>query len=252
MTINVAETIRKMMGWCPQKGFNFADARREKHELYDDKFHKKDSHTAKGITTGEKLIIDYLNFNIVSITIILFSIVIAIFVLIIAAFFVPILRNFVQIIFSIGFFIVLFLLLYAKRKNAELTTGSIIVNRPFHKPVIIPKDSILKTEVVKNYNHTLRWIYPLLVIIWLAFSMKSIIDVSSLYFSGNNSLLDTISTGIMYIGLMSAYTSIYFTNKNKSPYRSALKITAKLNNEVSLYVYVDDPQKMKNMLEVSI
>jgi hypothetical protein len=63
-----------MMGWCPQKSFDFADARSEKHELYDDKFYQKDSHTAKGITTGEKLIIDYLDFNIVSIAIILFSI----------------------------------------------------------------------------------------------------------------------------------------------------------------------------------
>ena len=252
MTINVAETVRKLMGWCPQKGFDFADARREKHEQYDDKIHEKDSHTAKRITTGEKLIIDYLDFNIVGIAILLFSIVIAIFVLVVSAFFVPILRNFVLIIFSIGFFIVFFLLLCAKIKNAEITADSIIVNRPFQKSVVIPKDSILKTEVVKNYNHSLRWIFSLSIIIILAFSIKSIIDVSSLYFSGNYSLLDTISIVIMHIGLISAYILIYFTNKNKSPYRSALKITAKLKNEVSLYVYVDDPQGMKNTLGVSL
>lgn len=252
MTLNFAQTIRKMMGWCPQKGFDFADARREKHELYDDKFYQKDSHTAKGITTGEKLIIDYLDFNIVSIAIILFSIVMAIFVLMISAFFVPILRNFVFIIFSVGLFIVIFILMYAKRKNAELTVDSIIVNRPFQKPVVIPKDTILKTEVVKNYNHSVRWIIPLSVIIILAISMKSIADVSSHYFAGNYSLLDTIPIVFVNIGLISAYISIYFMGKKKSTYRSALKITAKLKNEVSLYVYVDDPQELKNTLEVGL
>ena len=243
--------IKKLMGWCPQKGFDFADARREKHEMYDDKFYQMDSHAVKSITTGDKLIIDYLEFNIVSIAIILFSIVIAIFVLIIA-FFVPILRNFVQIIFSIGFFVVLILLMYAKRKNAELTTGSIIVNRQFQKPVVIPKDSILKTEVVKNYNHSFRWIHPLLVVIMSAFFMNNIMYVSSSYFGGYYSLLDATSTIVLYIGLMSAYTSIYFMGKKKSTYRNALKITAKLKNEVSLCVYVDDPQEMKHKLEASL
>ena len=251
MTVLI-ENIRKIMGWCPKKGFNLADARREKHEQYDDEFHEKNSHVTKGITTGEKLIIDYLEFNIVSIAIILFSIVIAIFVLIISVFFIPTLRNFVQIIFSVGFFIVLILLLYAKRKNAELTAGSIIINRPFHKSVVIPKDSILKTEVIKNYNHSLRWILPPIVIIMLAFSMNNIIDVSSQYFTGNYSLLDATSILFVYFGLMLIYISIYFMSKKKSTYRNALKITAKLKNEVSLYVYVDDPQEMKQKLEASL
>ena len=253
MTLNVAETIRKMMGWCPQKGFKFADARREKHELYDDKFHVKDSHAAKGITTRENLIIYYRDVNIVSIAIIaiiLFSIIMVIFFII--ALFIPILRNFVYILSSIGFFIVSFYMLYFNGKNAELTTGSIIVNRPFHKPVVIPKDSILKTEVVKNYNHSFRWIFPLMVIIMSAFFMNNIINVSSRYFAGNYSLLDTISIVFAYIGMMSLYISIYLKGKKISPYSSALKITAKLKNEVSLYVYVNDPQEMKNTLEVGL
>ena len=244
--------VKKLMGWCPQKGFEFADARREKHELYDDKFHVKDSQAAKGITTGEKLIIYYQNVNIVSIAIILFSIVIAIYVLMIIALFVPIFRNFVYIIFSIASFIISFYMLYFNGKNAEITAGSIIVNRPFHKSVVIPKDSILKTKVVKNYNHSFRWIFPLMGILWLAFIMEKIIDVSSSYFAGNYLLLDTISIIFMYIGIMSLYISIYLMSKKSSSYRNALKITAKLKNEVSLYVYVNDPQEMKNTLEVSL
>lgn len=252
MTFNVAENIRKLMEWCPQKGFDFADTKREKHELYDYKFNEKDAHAAKGITTGGNLIIDYQDVNIVSIAIILFSIVTAIFVLVIIAFFIPMFRNFVHILFSIAFFIISFLILYSTRINAELTTGSIIVNRPFHKSVVIPKDSILKTGVVNNYNHSVRWIYILLIIIMLAFSMKSIIDASSLYFAGNNSLLDTISIVSINIGMMLVFIVIFFTNKIKSPYHSALKITAKLKNEVSIYVYVEDPQEMKNVLEASL
>ena len=252
MLVDITDRMKRMMGWCPQKGFNLADARREKHEQYDDEFHEMNSHVTKGITTGEKLIIDYLEINIVSIAIILFSIVISIFVLIISVFFIPILRNFIHIIFSAGYFIVLILLLYAKRKNAELTAGSIIVNRPFHKSVVIPKDSILKTEVVKNYSYSLRRILPPIVIIMLTFSMSKIIDVSSQYFTGNYSLLDATSNLFVYIGLMLIYISIYFMGKKKSTYRNALKITAKLKNEVSLNVYVDDPQEMKNKLEVNL
>ncbi len=59
-------------------------------------------------------------------------------------------------------------------------------------------------------------------------------------------------SGYPTIGIMSLYISIYLKGKKISPYRSALKITAKLKNEVSLYVYVDDPQEMKNTLEVSL
>ena len=254
MTLNFAENIRKIMGWCPQKCFDLADARREKHEQYDDKFYQKDSHAAKGVTSGDKLIIDYQDINIASIVIItgiLFLIVMAIFFII--AFFIPILRNFVYFIFSMAFFIISFLVLYySYKRNAELTAGSIIVNRPFHKSVLIPKDSILKIEVVKNYNYSFRWIFPLMVIIMSAFFMNKIINVSSSYFAGNYSLLDTTSIVFMYIGITSLYLSIYFKGKKISPYRSVLKITAKLKNEVSLYVYVDDPQEMKNTLEVSL
>ncbi len=186
-----------------------------------------------------------------SIAIILFSIVIAISVLMIIALFVPIFRNFVFIIFSIASFIISFYMFYFNGKNAELTAGSIIVNRPFHKSVVIPKDSILKTEVVKNYNHSFRWIFPLMMIIMSAFFMNNIINVSSRYFAGNYSLLDTISIVFAYIGIISLYISIYLKGKKISPYRSVLKITAKLKNEVFLYVYVNDPQEMKNTLEVS-
>ena len=252
--IALVENIRKVMGWCPQKGFDFIDARREKHELYDDKFHVKDSHAAKGVTSGKKLIIDYQDINIASIIIItgiLFLIVMAISFII--ALLIPILRNFVYILSSMAFFIISFLMLYySYKRNAELTAGSIIVNRPFHKSVVIPKDSILKTEVVKNYSHSFRWIFPLMVIIMSAFFMNKIINVSSSYFAGNYSLLDTTSIVFMYIGITSLYLSIYFKGKKISPYRSVLKITAKLKNEVSLYVYVDDPQEMKNTLEVSL
>ena len=252
MLVDITDRMRRMMGWCPQKGFNLADARREKHEQYDDEFHEMNSHVTKGITTGEKLIIYYQNVNIVSIAIILFSIVIAISVLMIIALFVPIFRNFVFIIFSIASFIISFYMFYFNGKNAELTAGSIIVNRPFHKSVVIPKDSILKTEVVKNYSYSLRRILPPIVIIMLTFSMSKIIDVSSQYFTGNYSLLDATSNLFVYIGLMLIYISIYFMGKKKSTYRNALKITAKLKNEVSLNVYVDDPQEMKNKLEVNL
>ena len=252
--IALVENIRKVMGWCPQKGFDFIDARREKHELYDDKFHVKDSHAAKGVTSGKKLIIDYQDINIASIIIItgiLFLIVMAISFII--ALLIPILRNFVYILSSMAFFIISFLMLYySYKRNAELTAGSIIVNRPFHKSVVIPKDSILKTEVVKNYSHSFRWIFPLMVIIMSALFMNRIISVSSRYFAGNYSLLDTISIVIVYIGIMSIYISIYFMGKKTTSYRNALKISAKLKNQVSLYVYVDDPQEMKNTLEVSL
>ena len=253
MILNFTETIRKMMGWCPQKGFNFADARSEKHELYDNKFHEKDSHTTKEITTGEKLIIEYRDINMAGIVLIfgfLYLIFMAIFFII--ALFSPILRNFVYIISSMSLFIISYYMLYFNEKNAELTAGSIIVNRPFHKSVVIPKDSILKTKVVKNYNHSFRWIFPLMGILWLAFIMEKIIDVSSSYFAGNYLLLDTISIIFMYIGIMSLYISIYLMSKKSSSYRNALKITAKLKNEISLYVYINDPQEMKNTLEVSI
>ena len=254
MLVDIADRMKRMMGWCPQKGFDFADARSEKHEPYDDKFYQKDSHAAKGVTSGEKLIIDYQDINIAGIVIItgiLLSIVMAIFFII--AFFLPIFRNFVYIIFSIASFIISFLMLYySYRRNAELTAGSIIVNRPFQKSIVIPKDSILKSEVVKNYNHSFWWIFPLLVIIMSAFFMNKIIDVSTSYFGGNYSLLDTISIVFAHIGIMSIYVSIYFMGKKTTPYRSALKITAKLKNEISLYVYVDDPQELKNTLEVSL
>jgi len=91
-----------------------------------------------------------------------------------------------------------------------------------------------------------------MVIIWLAFFMNKIIDASSRYFAGNYSLMDTASIIFMYIGIISVYISIYCMGKKKSPYRNALKITAKLKNEVSLYIYADDPQEMKNILEVNL
>lgn len=252
MTQIVAQMIRKLMGWCPQIS-GLAEAGREK-QLWDDTFHKKISQTTKVITTEDNLVIDYQDFNVVSIAIILaiilFSIVIAVFVLMISTFFVPIIRNFAFLILSAGFLIVIVFLMYVKRVNAEITVDSIIVNRPVKKPIIIPKNSILKTDVVKNFYHSASRILTLPLIIWLAISLNTIADVLSHYFAGNYSLLDVIPIILVNISLFSAFISIYFIGKKKSTYPSALKITAKLKNEVYLYVYVDDPQKLKKILDV--
>lgn len=144
--------IKKLMGWCPQKDFILENAGIENHELYYNSSFQRDTRSEKGTEITADI-----DTGIIPAAGLLAFIVLLFFGLIF-----PILVYFA--VFSV--FLSYLIQFIQDRTTLEITSGSIILRRPLFKPVVIPKESILRTEVVKNINYTLRWILlPLAIVL---------------------------------------------------------------------------------------
>lgn len=238
MTINVTEIIRKTMGWCPQKDLALAHIEVEKHGLSYTSLYKNGVLSEK----GTNIIIDYQYMDIASIAIILFTALAALFVLFMVGFVLPIYREFVSLLVASPVFLAAVILLYQDRTNIEFTSTAIIIRRPFFKPIVISRDSILKTEVVKNYNHTIRWMILPVAIILLIFLGKDTMDIAFQYIAQKEPIAAIISIVFVKATTMLLFVVLFYKSKIRSYNPNALKITAKNKKEVTLYV--DNPQEL--------
>jgi len=234
MTFNL-ENIRKMMGWCPQKDFTLAQTGIDKYEHSYAFLANTDAHQGK----GTDIIIDYHKdlFKIVSLAGVGF------FALIIASLIFPILGFFITLPILVGYAV----LLYQEKTKVEFTQNSINIQRPLFKPVIIPKDSILKFEIVNNLSYTMRWTIPLLVIVMLIYFRKSAIDIF-IYMAKNPPFYSVFLSILGKLAIVMILSVLFYKNYIRKKYPKVLKIILKDGSNVIFYA--DSPQELMNKLEV--
>lgn len=235
MIANMVDKIKRVMGWCPQKDFTLAQTYIDKYEHSYAFLANTDAHQGK----GTDIIIDYHKdlFKIVSLAGVGF------FALIIASFIYPILGFFTTLPILVGYAV----LLYQERTKVEFTQNSINIQRPLFKPVIIPKDSILKFEIVNNLSYTMRWTIPLLVIVMLIYFRKSAIDIF-IYMAKNPPFYSVFLSILGKLAIVMILSVLFYKNYIRKKYPKVLKIILKDGSNVIFYA--DSPQELMNKLEV--
>ena len=133
------------------------------------------------------------------------------------------------------------------RTTLEITSSSVIFRRSLFKHVVIPKESILKIEVVKNINYTLRWILlplAIVLIVVLAYGAKDILYISDSLkdFSAIISKFSLKGTIILILGVTFYMACI------RSKYPKALKITSKIKKRIT--IYTEDPHELARKLGI--
>jgi len=235
MITNVVDKIKRVMGWCPQKDFTLAQTDINMYEHSYAFLANTDAHQGK----GTNIIIDYHKdlFKIVSLA------AVSSFALIIASLIFPILGFFITLPILVGYAV----LLYQERTKVEFTQNSINIQRPLFKPVIIPKDSILKFEIVNNLSYTMRWTIPLFVIVMLIYFRKSAIDIF-IYMAKNPPFYSVFLSILVKLAVVMILSVLFYKNYIRKKYPKVLKIILKDGSNVIFYA--DSPQELMNKLEV--
>ena len=231
------EWVRKIMGWCPQKDYPLMQTDIDKYEHSNAYPANTDAHRGK----GKDIIIDYHKdfFKIILLT------TAAFFALIIASIIFPVLRFFITLPVFVGYAV----LLYQERTKVEFTQDSINIQRPLFKPIIIPKDSIQKFKIVKNLNYTMRWTFPLLVMVMLIYFRKSAIDIF-IYMAKNPPFYAIFLYGLVKLAVVMMLSVPFYKAYIRKNYPRVLKIILKGGNEVIFYA--DNPQKLMDKLEARL
>lgn len=231
----VAEHIKKLMGWCPKKDYTLVQTDIEKYEYSNAFLANTDTHRGK----GTDIIIDYHKdfFNI------LFLSCIGLFALIIAVIIIPILGFFITSPILVGYAV----LLYQVKTKVEFTPNSINIQRPLFKPVIIPKDSIRKFEIVKNLSYTMRWTLPFFVIFMLIYFRKSAIDIF-IYMAKNPPFYSVFLYVLVQLSVVMMLSVLFYMTYIRKKYPRVLKIILEGGSDVTFYA--DNPQELMNKLEV--
>jgi hypothetical protein len=228
--MNVFETIKKLVGRCPQKDFTREIASIEKHEQYIISSYEKDAHAGKTM----KIITDY------QFSTVLYAGSAVFFIFLIAGivFSIPV---YFAVLSVLSIFLTSVILFVQDRTTMEFSSNALIIRRLLFKPVEISKDDILKTEVVKNPNRRFRRAIILLVIAALIFQAKGAIDTLS-----RSTLHNTVPYFIfrvfLEVTLLVFVQVLFYKWYIRSHYENLLKITSRTKRQVT--IYVDNPQEL--------
>jgi hypothetical protein len=241
MTINLMENVKKMMGWCPHKDI-LANFNKNDCEMISITSYKNDVFSEK----GTKIVIDYRYLSTSIIAIILFAVFFGIIFLFIASFVFPEIRNLFPLLFPLLLLLASVVLLYQDRIHVIFTSNAIIIKRPLLQSIVISKESILKTEVMKNINHKIRLIILPVAILVQIFLIMDAVNTISRNIAQNDPLAVIISFVFLKVTTMVLFVVLFYKVYIRSCYPDALKVTVKDNKEFT--IYIDNPRDMENKL----
>jgi len=232
-------TGRKIMGWCPQKDFGFMQAGDTKHRTGVHDFCAGYGDTQK--KKWEKVLVDVP---------VLDSGMIRIFlpVMIVGFMLMTIVNHYSILDFFILFAYYLALLLWVlqNRTTVELTHGTIIIHRPFLRSIVMQKNEITKTQVIKNYTHTTRWIIrPVGLIVLILLAIR---NINAIYINIEQSLSMLVTmVNIFSMPLITLMFAVIFYNfEMRAHYRAAMEVAT---SKRQVTFYVDNPDEFSVMLQ---
>ena len=239
MTLNVAETVRKMMGWCPQQDFEFMQAGDTKHRpgMHDYCAGYEDTQKKR----REKVLVDVPFLDSGMIRILLPVGIVGLTLTIIVNHY-----SILHIFIVLAYYLAFLLLVLQNRTTVELTHGTIIIHRLFLRSIVIQKNEVIKTQVMKNFAHTIRWIIRPVELILLIFLATH--NINAIYINIEQSLpmLVTI-VNIFSIPLITVMVAVIFYNfEIRTHYKATLNVAT---NKCQVAFYADNPDEFSLMLQ---
>ncbi|HJH31155.1 MAG TPA: DUF1673 family protein [Methanosarcinaceae archaeon] len=214
MLMDVADRMKIMMGWCPQKDFEFMQAGDTKHKTGMHNFCAGYGDTQK--KRREKMFVDVPVLESGMIRIVLPVMIVGFMLMAIVNHY-SMLDLFIVFIFYLSFL----LWFFQNRTTVELTDDTIIIHRPFLRSIVIQKNEVIKTQVMKNFNNTTRWIFRSVELILLIFLATHNINAIHLNIEQSLPMLITIVNifSIPFVTVMSAI--LFYHNEIRMHYQAS-------------------------------
>ncbi|MCK9278974.1 MAG: PH domain-containing protein, partial [Methanoculleus sp.] len=148
---------------------------------------------------------------------------------------------------AVGLFVLVIILAYSgmeiygvmRRARVEVTPDAITIRRPLFRPIVIPKDAVVKVEVKEN---------KLPIPYWLLVGALATIFVSAaggMYYGLDNPASMRFISGL---GGVIFFPMVFYRTYVRTHYPRTLTITTPKKIAA---IYTDDPERMARMLEVS-
>jgi len=240
MIANMVDKVKRMMGWCPQKDLGFMQAGDTKHRTGMHDFCAGYGDTQKN--QREKVLVDVPVLDSGMIRILL-PVWIGGFMLMIIVNHYSILDIFIVI----AYYLAVLLWVLQNRTTVELLHGTIIIHRPFLRSIVIQKNEIIKTQIIKNLSHTKRWIIRLVALIVLVFLATLNINAILINIEQPLPMLVTI-VNIFSMPLMTVWFAVMvYNNEIRMHYQASLHLVATKKRQFMFYV--DNPDEFSVRLQ---
>jgi len=146
----------------------------------------------------------------------------------------------------LSYYLAFLLLVLQNRTTVELTHGTIIIHRPFLRSIVIQKNEVIKTQVVKNFDHTMRWIIqPVALIVLILLAIR---NINAIYINIGQSFAMLITmVNIFSIPLLTVMFAVLFYNfEIRTHYMATLNVST---DKRQFMFYVDNPDDFSAMLQ---
>lgn len=229
--------IKKTIGWCPKNDTTSLSYKTPISVINNNYWQVRSVDLQEKM--GKKIIVDYL-LHLDLIEIIIPSILIGVTMIFLNGF----LFNDSYLISIIGFFIICVgyaIFLLQSHTVIKFTNNAVIIYKPLRKPIIINKEEIKKTEIIKNENHRFRWIFRITFIVFLIYMIINTINIIYLCEQQSYPLMEMLFN-IVSMNLVSTLVLILIISSQiRSLYPTALKLVMGYHRDIILYV--DNPDE---------
>lgn len=227
MTINVAETIKKLMGWCPQKGVDFFQAQTKSSEKINS-INVNPARSSGGSIEEMRVPLDMFDWRKLAFVLFLgFSA----FILIFVSYFNRMAMSYLGIVMIYFIFIILFFLF--DQSVVSINPERLQIKTPLLGYIKIPKQQINCIETIKNRVYELGWVKALLIIFTLLFALLRSLDLyrQIMRFAALDEIILGIANSLLLIFI---FVSSIYRNGRRSHFPNAIRINAG-NKSITLY-----------------
>ena len=230
MALRVSEAIQRLMGWCPNAA---AAGTVRRYAALDDEIGMAAGGSPE---VGEGALVDYGPLG----TPAIYLILIVGGALLIGCLAVTALAGGLLLLGILLAFSGVELYGVMRRARVEISSDAITIRRPLFRPIVIPKDAVVKAEVGENRLPVPFWILA------TALAAPLVSAAAGIYFGWDN---PTSMRFIFGFGGAIFFPVIIYRTYVRTRYPQALVITT--TKKRIAVIYTDDPKRIARVLEVS-
>jgi len=142
-------------------------------------------------------------------------------------------------------YLAILLLLLQNRSIIEHTHSKIIIRRFLFRPIVIQKNEIIKTQVIKNFAHTTRWIFRLIALIILPIMIAHNINAIHLNIEQSLSMLITVANVLSIPLITVMFVIIFYNFEIRTHYPYSFNV---ITNKRTVTFYIDNPEEFSKTL----
>lgn len=141
--------------------------------------------------------------------------------------------------------------LFINRSNPiTVTSRKIIIKRPILKSVTIEKEDIMQISGKKNGDHSLRWLFRLIYVIFITFLFVQGIMEGLQDLKRTSPYYVVVSLLLQRLAIVAFFIVLFYDFELIASYQRILKVTTRSN--LKLQFFTNDPQELTRILEKEI